>query len=96
MKKFMLVLMTLMLTVVVGCDPNEQPVPVDTGDSWHLEDEDILCFLREWYVDADGDGYGSEHEGVKVIVQCEKPWHGRVDNDYDCDDNDPDVMECVE
>lgn len=36
-----------------------------------------------WYVDADGDGYGSQAE---VTFTC-PPTEGYADNDLDCDDN---------
>ena len=39
----------------------------------------------EWYIDEDGDGFGSSSS---LLFQCEPPV-GYVLNDQDCDDNDP-------
>ena len=48
--------------------------------------DDVVVEAPTWYVDNDGDGYGSEHQDE---IACEAP-EGFVDNDADCDDRDPD------
>lgn len=48
-------------------------------------DEDDAVDAATWYVDADGDGFGSDTESV---VACEAP-DGYADNADDCDDLDP-------
>jgi large repetitive protein len=50
-------------------------------------DEDDAVDALTWYVDQDGDGFGSN---AIVEPDCEPPL-GFVDNDLDCDDGDADV-----
>ncbi len=50
-------------------------------------DEDDAIDALTWYVDQDGDGFGSN---AIVEPDCEPPL-GFVDNDLDCDDGDADV-----
>jgi hypothetical protein len=48
-------------------------------------DEDDAVDAPTWYVDGDGDGYGSD---ASTMVQCSQPT-GFDDDDEDCDDADP-------
>ena len=43
-----------------------------------------------WYIDTDGDGYGSPREDY-VKVECDQP-AGYVDNDDDCDDTSAEAL----
>jgi hypothetical protein len=53
-----------------------------------IDDEDLdATDLNLWYIDSDGDGYGSD---AKMMGACEQP-SGFVDNDADCDDTDDEV-----
>ena len=45
--------------------------------------------VPEWYLDADGDGYG-DRSGDVIQHRCERP-DGYADNQLDCDDSQPDV-----
>ncbi len=51
------------------------------------DDANNAISTREWFVDADGDGYGDA--GSEVITSCEPPDDGNsyVDNDDDCNDS---------
>ncbi len=50
-------------------------------------DEADATDAETWYADDDGDGYGDPEDSVRA---CERP-DGYVDNDEDCDDDDPEV-----
>lgn len=44
-----------------------------------------------WYLDADGDGYGSNDPGDKLENGCTPGVQFLVENKGDCDDQDPDI-----
>ena len=50
------------------------------------DEDDDLTRPETWYVDEDGDDYGS----TEVILACDQP-EGTAANGDDCDDEDPDV-----
>jgi len=54
-------------------------------------DPDSSSGAPTWYYDADGDGFGDEEVST---VACEAP-DGYVGNDEDCDDTDPEILECA-
>ncbi|MBK7086845.1 MAG: hypothetical protein IPH53_20250 [Flavobacteriales bacterium] len=43
------------------------------------------CTGSEWFIDADGDGYGAP---ASMVFACEEP-PGMIDQAEDCDDSDP-------
>ena len=45
------------------------------------------CETTKWYADNDGDGYGTVNY---IVYACSQP-HGYVSNNFDCDDNNPNV-----
>ena len=66
------------ILVVIGCGETEaekidEPVVEDTG-----------CELLDWYLDSDGDGFGSPFE---TLVSCTEV-EGYVANSEDCNDDD--------
>jgi hypothetical protein len=57
-----------------------------------LEGAEPNCDTRlPYYPDQDGDGFGATSP---VFLGCEAP-DGYVETTGDCDDNDPDVIECI-
>jgi len=62
--------------VLVACVPIPNKSAIDTGGS--------NCTSSDWYLDADGDGYG---DPSSTISACEMP-PGTVVNDADCNDLD--------
>jgi hypothetical protein len=54
------------------------------------DDDGDLTEWSTWYLDADGDGYG---DATDSMDSCEQP-SSYVDNDEDCDDDDPSVGIC--
>ena len=52
-------------------------------------DEDDAIDATTWYIDIDGDGYGSEDTST---IACNQP-SGYVDNDSDCNDSDVNVWD---
>jgi hypothetical protein len=68
----------LLSLMAYGCIPSEKgELPPDTGD----------CLERHWFVDEDGDGWGST--GTRMTA-CEA-WAPYVERDGDCDDGDREV-----
>jgi len=57
---------------------------IDNDCDGHVDEGDIAG-TRAWYLDADGDAFGSPHER---FFACQQP-PGFVINDTDCDDTDP-------
>ncbi|MEL6343252.1 MAG: putative metal-binding motif-containing protein [Myxococcota bacterium] len=43
-----------------------------------------------WFPDVDEDGYGDEDPEGGVLISCQQPF-GHIDNDGDCDDEDPEI-----
>jgi gliding motility-associated-like protein len=87
--------------VAVGGDCNDSNGAVNPGatdicngndDDCDLDIDEDALFI-DYYVDADGDGYGSSDD---IVSACSQPF-GYVDNDLDCNDNDnainPDAVE---
>ena len=81
------------------CNDNNGSVNPGATDICNGNDDDCDLDIDEdavfvdYYVDADGDGYGSAND---IISACSQPF-GYVDNDLDCDDNNnainPDAIE---
>ena len=72
-------------------NPFINPEGVEDGCDLYDDDCDGLVdegFATAWFVDADGDGYGDPDTRE---MACEQPSQVFVDNDFDCDDDDPDV-----
>ncbi len=73
------------------CDDGDPDVNPDAEERCNGRDDTCNGLVDEglgdeWYVDADGDGYGAG----ELIDQCD-PAAGLVDRDGDCDDADPAV-----
>jgi len=76
-------------------DPNNFP-----GNDEICDDKDNNCnniideglVFQNYYVDNDGDGYGSDDQ---IINDCMQP-PGYVDNDEDCDDENPNINPLAE
>ena len=68
---------------------------VDNDCDSLIDDEDPISG-NTYYADSDGDGYG---DGDAVLIACELPESGYVDNSDDCDDGDestnPDAVRSV-
>ena len=61
--------------------------PVENTATLTVTGEDPV---RDWFIDRDGDGFGSDLETDPIITQVDQP-DGFVDNDRDFDDNDASV-----
>ncbi len=73
------------------CDDAEPGVNPDAPETCNARDDDCNGLVDdnpidapEWYVDADGDGFGS---AAGTVVSCEPP-DGQVQVQGDCDDSD--------
>ncbi len=76
------------------CDDQEPLYNPAQSEVCDLADNDCDGFIDEnatdasdWYLDFDVDGYGDPNE---LEVDCDQP-NGYVDNDDDCDDDNPQV-----
>ncbi len=94
----------LPLTCVVGPDMAAQGQDCDDTNPLVFPGGDELCDgidndcngeidqdlpgLEAWFVDDDGDGFGSRYPG---ITACGDPGDGWVENSDDCDDSDADI-----
>lgn len=75
-----------LLLFACGCPSGPKDSdPVWTDDSDAPLDDTGCDDPRRWFLDEDGDGYGSEQ-----VEACEQP-DGAVRQGADCDDEDPDV-----
>lgn len=75
----------LCLGLLIGCDHAVGPKLVD--DTGCASDDQ-----RDWYLDADRDGYG---DASQVLTACEAP-EAYVDNADDCDDHDASIFAITE
>jgi hypothetical protein len=60
---------------------------IDDNCDGLVDDSDPSVLITEWYLDADGDGFGDPET---ALTECFQPL-GFVDNDLDCDDLNPEV-----
>ena len=60
---------------------------IDDNCDGLIDDMDSAVTLTEWYLDADGDGFGDPNTS---LIECNQP-QGFVDNDLDCDDTNPEI-----
>ena len=60
---------------------------IDDNCDGLLDDMDSSVLITEWFLDADGDGFGDPNISM---FECFQPL-GFVDNDQDCDDLNPDI-----
>lgn len=76
------------------CNDNDRNVHPGAPELCNGIDDDCDGIVDEnvamipWYVDSDGDGYGARNSDP--IQACAQP-PGRVSNNTDCDDNDPNI-----
>lgn len=68
----------------VNPDADEVCDGADNDCDTHVDDRAIDA--PSWYIDGDGDGYGSDVE----VIACEQP-AGATDNPDDCDDGNPEA-----
>jgi hypothetical protein len=73
------------------CDDSNATVYPDAPELCNNVDDDCDTVIdndlgdpQEWYLDADGDGFGDENA---MITDCDMP-EGYIDNAEDCNDND--------
>jgi len=74
------------------CDDNDSSINPDENEKCDEKDNDCNGRVDEgvedkFYIDDDGDGYGSSSDSKKA---CSRP-SGYVRNDDDCDDSDEDI-----
>ncbi|MCB2195746.1 MAG: hypothetical protein KQH79_07790 [Bacteroidetes bacterium] len=77
-------------TADLDCNDNDASINFDSDEICDGEDNNCNGSIDEnpvdgvtWFVDNDGDGYGSN---VSIAITCEQP-EGYVSNDADCDDS---------
>ena len=66
-------------------NPDASETCNDLDDDCNGSVDDDASDAETWYADSDGDGYGDADRSGE---SCERPF-GYVDNDTDCDDNEP-------
>ncbi len=94
---------TGMNLITIGGDCNDDDSSINPNATEVCDDVDNNCdgeidegFVREyWYTDADGDGYGRNVSGDRILT-CRDTVIGRVRNFLDCDDSDPNINPDVE
>lgn len=71
------------------CDDSDGSVHPGVRDTCDGADTDCNGEIDDlyWWIDEDGDGYGSDNFSA---LSCDQP-SGYVDNDRDCDDGDPEI-----
>lgn len=69
-------------------DPNIHPGAEEICDGVDQNCDGLIDegHLTQWYLDADGDGYG---DPSTLVEGCTAPGEDYVSNDFDCDDTDP-------
>jgi hypothetical protein len=72
----------------IAINPNASELcdGVDNDCDGDTDENDAIDALV-WYIDGDGDGYGSS-DGI--AIECDQP-SGYLDNDSDCDDSDANI-----
>ena len=76
------------------CDDDDETIHPDADEYCDGVDQDCdgvadndAIDAATWYIDGDGDGYGSE---VSSVVECDQP-SGHIGDAGDCDDDDPSI-----
>ena len=81
------------LFLLVGCPPGDDDDDTsgddDVGDDDTSGDDDAGLTDCLYYRDTDGDGYGDPAD--EMLWSCDGPPEEYVDNNEDCDDDDPDI-----
>lgn len=76
-------------------DPDRNPAATERCNEVDDDCDGIVDNGRDitvWYQDADGDGHGDPASGVGALCAPDPSW---VTVDDDCDDADPEVVECL-
>ncbi len=78
-------------TLLPACDREDPCDGIDNdGDGYYDEDLQPGEVIRPFFADADGDGFGDvDYVQSAPIYACMAP-EGTVNNNWDCDDTDPD------
>ncbi len=76
----------------LDCNDNDSAIHPNATEICNNLDDDCNGLIDEnlgviWYVDADGDGYGT---AANVQMACNQP-PGYVSNSFDCNDNDSNI-----
>ncbi|MEC8381212.1 MAG: MopE-related protein [Myxococcota bacterium] len=79
---------------LISPDAEEVCDGIDNDCDMLIDDEDSISSGNTYYADSDNDGYG---DADNILIACERPETGYVDNSDDCDDTDdstnPDAIE---
>jgi len=68
-----------------GTSPDAEEVCDEVDNDCDGETDEGAADPTTWYLDADGDGYGTPDD---ALTTCDEPT-GYTDNDEDCDDDEP-------